>query len=309
MQGTNNILLVRPAQFSYNKETADSNTFQRQTDQRAGELRENAFREFDVFAETLREKGVNVTVIEDTAFPHKPDAVFPNNWITFHPDGTVILYPMFAPNRRLERRADIVDALKEKFEVRQVIDLSHYEKENKFLEGTGSIVFDHVNKVAFACLSPRTDNELFIKVCRMLQYRPVPFHAYDRAGQEIYHTNVMMCVGTKFAVICLDSITRTEEREMVTQELKHGGHTIVDVSFAQTANFAGNMLSLTGKKGKNLLVMSQSAFNSLSPEQKQTLELRCELVPLSIKTIETIGGGSARCMIAEIYLPLKSAKR
>jgi hypothetical protein len=301
MQITNNILLVRPANFGYNSETAASNAFQNKVSESNDTTTQQVLAEFDAFVATLQSKGVNTIVIEDTASPIKPDAIFPNNWVTFHPDGTVILYPMCAPNRRPERRMDIIDTLKQNFNVTNIINLSVHEQQNRFLEGTGSIVFDHPNKTAYACLSPRTDKELFIDVCNRLHYKAVYFYANDKTGKEIYHTNVMMCIGEKFTVICLNSITDATERKQVSNSLATTGHTIIDIDFEQMNHFAGNMLAI----GNNILGLSQSAFNSLTAAQKQTIEQFSELVPLSIPTIETIGGGSARCMMAEVFLPEK----
>ena len=224
MQTTKNIFLVRPASFYFNNETAGSNAFQNKTIENESRIKQKAFSEFDRFANTLKSKGVNVIIFEDTENPKKPDAVFPNNWVSLHADGTMVLYPMCAPNRRLERRQDIIDSLKKKFKINKTIDLSVYEKENKFLEGTGSIVFDHNNKIAYACLSIRTNKELFINLCNNLQYKPIYFFAYDQNNNEIYHTNVMMCVAEKFAVVCLSSITEIQERKEVIDSLALTGH-------------------------------------------------------------------------------------
>ncbi len=303
MQSTNNILLVRPATFSFNKETAISNAFQINLNESAEIIKEKKLAEFDAFVKTLKNKGVKVTVVEDTLTPEKPDAIFPNNWVSFHADGSVILYPMNAENRQHERRLDIIDLLKKDFKVTNILNLSHYEKEGKYLEGTGSIIFDHLNKKAYACLSPRTDKDLLIKVCEYLNYEPIYFFSLDEKGKEIYHTNVMMCIAENFAVICLDSISNPIEKEKLIKNLSETGHQIIDISFEQMKNFAGNMLELKGSDNKKILALSQSAFDSLSVNQKEEIEKFCELVPLNIKTIETIGGGSARCMIAEIFLP------
>lgn len=302
MQSTNNILLIRPSNFVFNSETEASNAFQIKASESEEVIKQKAFAEFEAFASTLKSKGVNVFVFDDTQIPAKPDAIFPNNWVTFHSDGTVILYPMFAHNRRHERRQDIIESLKKNFKVTNVVDLSKYEKENKFLEGTGSIVFDHDSKIAYACISPRTDKELFIRVCDYLHYKPVYFHSHDKDGKEIYHTNVMMCIGEKFAVICLDTITDKQERENVSHSLTDTGHQVIDITFEQMNHFAGNMLAIQTNDNKNILALSQSSFDSLTTNQRQEIEKFCELVPLSIKTIETIGGGSARCMIAEVFL-------
>ncbi len=305
MQSTKNILLIRPASFAYNAETAVSNAFQVNLDEGIEEIKKRKLAEFDAFLKTLTAKGVNVLVLNDTAIPEKPDAIFPNNWVSFHADGTLILYPMCATNRRHERREDLIAQVKMEFEIKKIIDLSHYESENKFLEGTGSIIFDHVNKLAYACLSPRTDKDILIEVCSYLDYRPVYFYAHDKSGKEIYHTNVMMCIAENFSVICLDSISSPAEKEKIITILEETGHEIINISFDQMSNFAGNMLELTTAANKRLLAMSQSAFTSLTSIQRATIEKYCEPVPLPIKTIETIGGGSARCMIAEIFLPQK----
>lgn len=304
MQTTANILLIKPTGFSFNEQTAVSNAFQNKPDVNDEVLLQKAFDEFDAFANTLQSKGVTVTVITDTAFPQKPDAVFPNNWISFHADGTVVLYPMCAPNRRSERRMEIIEALKKSFRIETVIDLSFYEDENRFLEGTGSVVFDHQNKIGYACLSPRTDKGLLKKLCSILNYEPVYFNALDENGQEIYHTNVMMCVAENFAMICLDAIKNKTEKDKVIFSLGNTGHEIIDINFDQMKNFAGNMLALKSKQNKRLLALSQSAYDALSADQKMAIGKYVEMVPLSIKTIETIGGGSARCMIAEVFLPV-----
>lgn len=291
--------MVRPAHFGFNAETAASNAFQRSITDPPDVVSQKAIVEFKACVETLRSRRVNVIVIDDTASPAKTDAVFPNNWISFHADGTVVLYPMLSPNRRLERRDDIIDSVKENFKITNIIDLTAHENEERFLEGTGSVVFDHENRIAYAAASPRTDKELFVSLCDKLVYEPVTFTARDRAGVEIYHTNVLMCIGERFAVVCLESITDEYERANVAGRLTATGHEIVDITFEQMDSFAGNMLAVAD----DLLVMSQSAYDSLSASQMNTLEKYCEPLPLSIPTIETVGGGSARCMIAEIFLP------
>ncbi len=303
MYAANNILLIRPSNFAFNTETAESNSFQSNIAESKNELLFNVQTEFEVFATTLKSIGVQLYIFDDTTFPKKPDAIFPNNWITFHSDGTVRLYPMFAPNRRNERRLDIIESLRPSFVIKEVIDLSHYEKQNKFLEGTGSIVFDHRNKHAYACISPRTNKEMFNNLCSDLDYKPIYFHAHDTNGTEIYHTNVMMCIGEKFAVICLDSITNPKERENVFETLVCSGHVIVNILPAQMNKFAGNMLEIENDRNEKLLVISQTAFECLNANQINTLEQYCKIVPLAIPTIESIGGGSVRCMIAEIFLP------
>jgi hypothetical protein len=304
MQSTTTVFVVRPARFSFNAETAASNHFQHHLQGLdAATIQAQAFREFDELVATLRAKEVRVLVFEDTPAPTKPDAVFPNNWLTLHPDGRVLLYPMCAPNRRLERRPDILAALGQQFTVTEVVDLSHHEQENRFLEGTGSILFDHEHRVAYAALSPRTDATLFREVATQLGYRPVAFRAYDAQGYAIYHTNVMLCIGSGFAVVCLESITDAAERAAVVGSFIVSGHEIVAISLEQVARFAGNLLALQTSAGTTLLAMSQSAFDALTEPQRQTLEKYVELLPLPIPTIETIGGGSVRCMLAEVFLP------
>lgn len=305
MQSSRSILLVRPAHFMFNAETAHSNAFQRELSETELASKQNALLEFDALAKGLISKGVDVSVIDDSEYPIKPDALFPNNWVSFHSNGTVLLYPMLAANRRLERRKEVLDIIREKFEIREIIDLSANEDLGEYLEGTGSIIFDHVSKTAYACLSPRTNKALFLKVCKRLGYRPVHFHAFDLHGKAVYHTNVVMTIGNDFSVICLESIVDEQERELVTSSLTQSGHHIIAISQEQMTSFCGNMLELQLVGCPNILAMSQSAHDSLSGTQKLELANHCELFPLSIPTIENIGGGSVRCMIAEIFLPLK----
>lgn len=304
MQVTSNILLIKPANFNFNTQTESSNVFQNNVNEEQELLEEKVLVEFNQFAESLIKNGVNVFVFNDTPFPIKPDAIFPNNWVTFHADGRVVLYPMFAPNRQLERRMDILEELKRNFLISEIIDLSGNENRNKFLEGTGSIVFDHLQRKAYACISPRTDKDLFNELCSKLNYEPISFYSFDENGKEIYHTNVILCIGEKFAVICSESITSIEERQHVENSLISSGRQIIDISLNQMTHFAGNMLELKSNHNKNILALSQTAFDSFNNLQQNELNNHCELLPLNIKTIETIGGGSARCMIAEIFLPL-----
>jgi hypothetical protein len=303
-QSTNHVFLVRPKSFGFNSETAASNSFQNNLPLSSEVIYQQVIHEFNAFAEKLSSSGINVTVFDDTLTPAKPDAIFPNNWISCHADGTMVLYPMCTPNRRQERREDIIEALKKKFSVTRVMDLSPYEKENRFLEGTGSIIFDHVNRIAYACGSPRTDQQLFEQLMKDLGYEAVFFHAENEKGIAIYHTNVMMCAGDRFTVICLESISDPQEKRKVKNSLLNSNHEIIDISFSQMNSFAGNMLLLKGTAG-NVLALSQSAYDSLTTDQKKVAEHYCELLPLPINTIETIGGGGARCMIAEIFFPAK----
>jgi hypothetical protein len=301
-QTTSTILMIRPVNFGFNEQTAGSNAFQNRNAEQQ-QVQDRALKEFDGLVNVLRKNGVEVFVVDDTPQPHTPDSIFPNNWVSFHHDGTVFLYPMMAENRRLERREDIIMDLEDEFKIKHVIDLSRFEHEHKFLEGTGSMVLDRENKITYACLSPRTDREVLDLFCAESGYKPVLFHAVDENGMDIYHTNVLMCIGCRFAVICLDSIRDENEKNSVTSVLKLTHKDIIDISFAQMNQFAGNMLELKNKSGDSLLVMSQNAYNSLSSDQKTTLGKYCKLIYADINTIENNGGGSARCMIAEVHLP------
>jgi hypothetical protein len=301
-QTTSTILMIRPANFGFNEQTAGSNAFQNRNAEQQ-QVQDKALKEFDGFVGTLRENGVEVIVIDDTPEPHTPDSIFPNNWVSFHADGTVFLYPMMAENRRLERREDIIMQLEDEFKISHVIDLSHFEHERKFLEGTGSMVLDREHKIAYACLSPRTDKEVLEDFCRDSGYKPVLFHAVDANGMDIYHTNVLMCVGSSFVVICLDTIQDEKEREGVLAAFKSTQKQVVTITFDQMNHFAGNMLEVQNKASESLLVMSKSAWDSLNYEQKAILSSFSKPVYADISTIETSGGGSARCMMAEVHLP------
>ena len=304
-QSTSHILMIRPVNFGFNEQTAGSNAFQIR-DAKDDDANRKAQTEFDGMVNALCGDGVDVTVIDDTPEPYTPDSIFPNNWVSFHADGEVYLYPMQAENRRLERREDIIAKLEDRFSVKHVIDLSRFEQENKFLEGTGSMVPDRENKIAYACISPRTDRDVLDLFCEHAGYRPVTFDAVDEKGQAIYHTNVLMCVGTGFAVICLDSIPNPDEKLVVKESLSLTKKEIIDISFGQMNHFAGNMLEVKNSAGDTLIVMSQSAFDALLDEQKQILKKYGKLVHADIGTIETLGGGSARCMMAEVHLPVSS---
>ncbi|MEO6981318.1 MAG: arginine deiminase-related protein [Mucilaginibacter sp.] len=302
-QSTSHILMIRPVNFGFNEETAGSNAFQNRNAAKDG-VNEKAQQEFDRMVNTLCGNGVDVTVVDDTHEPHTPDSIFPNNWVSFHADGGVFLYPMQAENRRLERREDIIAKLEDSFAVKHVIDLSRFEVEGKFLEGTGSMVLDRENKIAYACLSPRTDRDVLNLFCEQAGYTAVCFDAADEKGQAIYHTNVLMCIGSQFAVICLDSIPNPHEKVVVKESLLSTQKEIIDISFAQMNQFAGNMLEVKNAGGENLIVMSKNAFVALNEEQRATLEKYGKLVYSDINTIETNGGGSARCMMAEVHLPI-----
>lgn len=306
MQTTSHILMIRPVNFGFNEETADTNAFQQAASKEPEVTTQaKALEEFDHFVVVLQSAGVDVTVIEDTPQPHTPDSIFPNNWVSFHEDGTVCIYPMQAANRRQERRPDIIDALRKRFRIQKQINLSGYEQEEKFLEGTGSMVLDRDHKIAYACHSPRTHTSVLNDFCKQLGYHPFSFHATDENGLAIYHTNVLMCVGDRFAVICLESIPDVNERISVKNKLLETQKEIIEISRYQLVHFAGNMLQLRNQAGEKLIVMSSQAYKSLEPAQVQVLEKYGRLLHVPLHTIEQNGGGSARCMIAEIHLPLK----
>lgn len=304
-QAPGTVLMIRPANFGYNPETSASNVFQTKGKDASEIIRDRAIQEFDALVEKLRTYKTQVIVMDDTPEPVKPDAVFPNNWISTHHDGTVIMYPMMAPSRRLEKRDDVLSILQVKsgFDIRYVHDLSAYEENSRFLEGTGSIVFDYEHKKAYANLSPRTNMEVLERICDILNFEPVVFSAKDREGKDIYHTNVLMCVGNRFAVICFECIPDPNERRMLKQSLENTGHEIFEITWDQLRAFAGNMIQLKNRDGQNILVMSDSAFNALTESQKKGLGRYGELVHTDLETIEKYGGGSARCMIAGIFLP------
>ena len=301
-QTTSTILMIRPVNFVFNEQTAGSNAFQNRNAEQQ-RVQDKALQEFDRFVDLLRKNGVEVIVIDDTAEPHTPDSIFPNNWVSFHNDGTVFLYPMMAENRRLERREDIIMQLEDEFKVKHVIDLSHFEHEKKFLEGTGSMVLDRENKIAYACLSPRTDKIVLDEFCKDGGYKSVLFHAVDKNGMDIYHTNVLMCVGSSYAVICLDSIKDEAEKQEVIYSFQSTQKQVIAISIEQMNHFAGNMLEVQNKDGESLVVMSKSAWDSLNYEQKLILSSFSKPVYSDISTIENNGGGSARCMMAEVHLP------
>jgi hypothetical protein len=301
--------MIRPVAFRMNEQTAVNNYYQKVIDGLLpATVNTKAQQEFDVFVEKLRGVGVNVIVVDDTLSPDTPDSIFPNNWISFHESGDVILYPMFAENRRLERREDIVDTLEEQgFLVTEYMDYTSAEEDNIFLEGTGSLLLDRANQKAYCALSPRADEELFIEFCEDFDYGPIIFEAYQTVNGErklIYHTNVMMCLGETFAVICADAIDDKKERKMVLDNLKADGKEIILITEEQVNNFAGNMLEVRGANDKRYLVMSKAAHESLTDKQIETLQKHAEILSSNLDTIEACGGGSARCMMAEIFLPI-----
>jgi hypothetical protein len=305
-QLTSTVLMIRPAAFESNPQTAASNRFQGRNKGSAEEQQAAAVQEFDALAKALRDAGVEVIVVEDTAEPHTPDSIFPNNWISTHADGRVVLYPMEAENRRTERRVDIVERLHSEYgrQVAEVIDLSGHEDGGHFLEGTGSMVLDRANRVAYACLSTRTHLDPLGDFAQRLDYDVVAFDALDRDGAPIYHTNVLMCIGDGIAVICDQAIVRDEQREAVISRLGETGHAIVSLDYAQLEAFAGNMLELVNASGERVLAMSRQAYDALTEEQRATLAQGRRIVSVPIDNIESAAGGSVRCMLAEIHLPI-----
>lgn len=309
-QTTNTIIMIRPEKFRLNEQTAVNNYYQNTANLRQeADYNLLAQQEFDVFVEKLQNAGVRVVVFRDDSGKDTPDSIFPNNWVSFHQNGDVALYPMFAENRRLERREDVLDTLEEQnFRIQNIVDYTLAEEENLFLEGTGSLVLDRVNRKAYCALSQRADEDLLIEFCEDFEYTPVIFTAYQTVAEKrlpIYHTNVMMCVARDFAVICLDCIDDAKERKNVINHLKQDGKEIVAISEAQVEQFAGNMLAVEDALGKAITVMSSSAYNSLTDAQKAVIEAHSTILHSSLSTIEQLGGGSARCMMAEVFLPKK----
>lgn len=308
-QTTNTILMIRPVAFRMNEQTAVNNYYQKVLDNLSPkDANKKAQEEFDAFVEKLRAVGVNVIVVDDTHIPDTPDSIFPNNWISFHENGDVILYPMFAKNRREERREDILDIIEERgFVIENVTDYTLAEEADMFLEGTGSILLDRANGKAYCALSPRAEEELFIEFCEDQDLAPIIFHAYQTINGErklIYHTNVMMCIGEHFAVICADAIDDKTERKLVLDSLKADGKEIITITEDQVNNFAGNMLEVRGTANKSYLVMSKAAYECLTPQQIASIEKYSEILYSSLDVIEACGGGSARCMMAEVFLPM-----
>jgi len=305
MQTAKTVLMVEPIAFGYNSQTAENNYFQKE--QKETDIQEKALQEFNNFVAKLREKGINVITVKDTLNPHSPDSIFPNNWVSFHEDGTVALYPMFALNRRVERRPEILERLiDEGFKINTVEDFSPFENEEKYLEGTGSMIFDHDYKIAYGSVSLRLDEELFRNFCAKFGFTPIVFHSYQNVGDQrlpIYHTNVMMCVAEQFVVICLDCIDDEMECEKVQEVIKSSNKELIEISEDQLQQFAGNMLQVQNEEGDKFLVMSETAYKSLTKLQVERIENYCEIIYADLNTIETNGGGSARCMLAEVFLP------
>jgi len=305
-QITNTVLMVRPVRFRMNEQTVVNNYFQEEMDLKNDEINLKAQQEFDALVDKLRAVGVKVIVVNDVYEQNTPDSVFPNNWIPFPQNGDVAIYPMFAENRRRERREDILDKVEaEGFDIENVYDYTDAEKENIFLEGTGAMVLDRVNRKAYCALSPRADEELFIEFCEDFEYTPVIFKAYQQVNNEqlpIYHTNVMMALGVDFAVVCLDTITDKSERKNLLHHLKEDKKEVINITPEQMCQYAGNMLQVQGKNS-TYLVMSDAAYNALTPQQIQTIEKHTQILHSNLETIETCGGGSARCMMAEVFNP------
>lgn len=305
-QTTSHILMVRPAHFGFNKETAASNAFQQNDGSlTTGQIRRKAIAEFDNFVHLLRASGVEVMVAEDSDYPIKTDAVFPNNWVTFHADGTVITYPMYSEVRRLERRDDILEKIKKQFKVEQHIRLEEAEAQNKFLEGTGSMILDRPNQLVYACISPRTEVGLLDEFCKATDFEKEAFTAVDGGGKQIYHTNVMMALGETFVVICLDTVQNSTERVRLLERFQQTRKDVIEITLEQMHSFAGNMLQVKSKSGEPILVMSEQAFKVLEAAQVRRLNQHTNLLYSPLYTIEKYGGGSARCMMAEVFLPEK----
>lgn len=299
----NHVLMVRPASFAYNPQTAGNNAFQKESTQTKSAVHQRALVEFDAFVALLRANKMVVTVVQDTPEPHTPDSIFPNNGFSLHQDGTLVLYPMFAANRRLERKPDVYAAIKQNFAITRTIDLTHYEAEGKFLEGTGSMVLDREHKIAYACRSRRTHPEVLADFCQQFDYKPVLFDAVDDHGQPVYHTNVVMCVAAAYMVVCLSAITDAAERERILSSAAATEKEIIPIDISQMGQFAGNMLQLCNTDGDPFLILSATALRSLTPRQKDKLAHYNPLLAPEIPTIEENGGGSARCMMAECFAP------
>ncbi|MGB0980122.1 MAG: citrulline utilization hydrolase CtlX [Croceimicrobium sp.] len=300
-QSSNQVLMIRPAGFAYNQETATSNSFQEKTSLESELLQSQVTAEFDAMVDQLRNLGIQVMVAEDTCLPQKPDAIFPNNWVSFHASGIMVLHPMKAINRRLERRDSLVSTFERTFQIKEIKDLSSSEEYGEYLEGTGSMVIDRERKVVYAALSPRTRIKALNEFCKSLDYQLIAFNTSDSKGDPIYHTNVMLTIGTDFALVCEDLISNDKEKAKLLDSLKSTGKLIISISEDQVNKYCGNMLELSRKEAKPLLVLSQSAHEVLNETQLKQLAPLVDLCPVQIETIEKVGGGSARCMITEIF--------
>ena len=299
MQTANKILMIRPAHFAYNEQTAQNNHFQKKSS--FSDLSKRAIQEFDAFVETLRSNKIDVIVVQDSIEPHTPDSIFPNNWFSTHSTGELVLYPMFAKNRRLERKPHVLETIREHFSAHKTINFTHWEDKNRFLEGTGSMILDHNRRVVYACRSERTDDIVFEEFYTKMNSEPEIFNAYDEDGKNIYHTNVMLSIGEKFAVICAESITDMKRQESIINRLKNSNKDVVEISFEQMKKFCANIIEVRNIENENILIMSESAKLGFTKEQIDILEKHCKIVSSPLASIEQVGGGSARCMIAEIF--------
>lgn len=306
-QTSAHIMMVRPASFGFNEQTAESNAFQtNDTSLSQEQINTQAIAEFDAMVAQLRSVGLHVHLVEDSPLPIKPDAIFPNNWVSFHDNGTVITYPMFSPNRQTEIREDVLEEMEANFVVKKRIRFNRFTEKQLFLEGTGSMILDRDNRIVYACLSARTEENLLYNFAEWADYEPVLFLAVDSSDLEIYHTNVMMSVGESFAIICLDSIKEAADRVMVRAKLEKTNKEIIDISYEQMLSFAGNMLQVSNALGETYLVMSEQALKSLNNRQIEAIESHTKILACKIDTIENYGGGSVRCMMAEVFLPVKA---
>lgn len=299
------LLMVRPANFGFNQQTSESNQFQIHEGETTLRISQLALSEFDSMVGVLRNNGLEIDVYNDTPLPVRPDAVFPNNWISFHENGKLILYPMMAENRRWERRKDIVEDIAGRYQIDEVIDLSFFEKQGQFLEGTGSMVLDRRLSKIYACLSPRTDKQVLAQFAELMDYELLYFGAEDENGVPVYHTNVIMSLGETIAVVCLEAVSDELEKVLIQQSLTKSGRIIVEITFEQVRQFAGNILFVKNTRGEELVILSESAFTSLTESQRHILNNQMRMVTVNLPTIETYGGGSARCMIAEQFLPVR----
>lgn len=299
MQTANKILMVRPARFTFNEQTAENNHFQNKPS--ISDISERALKEFDNFVDNLRIHKIDVVVVQDTLEPHTPDSIYPNNWFSTHSTGELVLYPMFAENRRMERKPHILETIEENFNAYKIIDFTVWEEKNRFLEGTGSMILDHNNRVAYACRSERTDDIVFEEFYTKMNSEPEIFNAYDEEGRNIYHTNVMLSIGEKYAVICAESITDENRRDYIINKLKMSKKDVIEISFEQMKNFCANIIEVRNSEDKKFLIMSETAKNAFKHEQIDILQQHCEIISSPLSTIEQAGGGSARCMIAEIF--------
>ena len=308
-QVTSKIIMIRPKHFNYNVETADNNFFQKKINSVSStDIKRKSISEFNRLVKALKRKKITVEIFEDSEDIITTDSVFPNNWFSLHKNGNFYLYPMFSKNRRKERRKDIIQHIKDKYNVKQIVDLSHYEKENKFLEGTGSMVLDRENRICYASISERTNSEILHIFCKHLGYEPVTFKAYQKVNdslEEIYHTNVIMSIGINYVIICLQCINSKKERKFIIDKITSTGKTLIEISEYQLNNFAGNMLQVENENGKKFLIMSKKAYESLEDNQIKLIESYNEIIYSDLSIIETLGGGSARCMIAENFLEKK----